>query len=83
MMRKTLKFATSNTGALVVGGVIVAVGVYVAQKKAKETAEQALQAINPVNNDNVFNQGVSAVGRKLSGNSNWTLGGWIYDITHD
>ena len=39
-------------------------------------------AINPVNPDNIFAGGVNAVGGALSGSSDWSLGSWIYDVTH-
>jgi len=41
-----------------------------------------LNAINPVNQENIFYSGVNAVGTKLTGDNAFTLGGWIYDITH-
>ena len=40
-------------------------------------------AINPVNPDNIFAGGVNAVGGALSGSSDWSLGSWLYDVTHD
>ncbi|MBU2871968.1 hypothetical protein [Colwellia sp. E2M01] len=78
-----------NSKAAMVGVGVLALGVvgYFATQKAAQAATQAAgvvgNSINPLNNDNIFASGVNAVGAKLSGSSNWSLGGWIYDITHD
>lgn len=53
-------------------------------------AGQALQAVNPINPDNIFNSSVNAVGGALvasdgagkNADGSWTLGGWLYDVTH-
>jgi hypothetical protein len=42
----------------------------------------AIAAINPADQDNLINRGVSAIGRSVSGDPAWSLGGWIYDVTH-
>lgn len=42
----------------------------------------AVAAINPADSDNLINRAVTAAGRSVSGDSSWTLGGWIYDVTH-
>lgn len=49
---------------------------------AVETAKDAAEAVNPLNHDNVIYGGVNSVGGAVTGDKNWTLGGWIYDITH-
>jgi hypothetical protein len=41
-----------------------------------------LTAINPADPDNVVNRGLSAIGESISGQPGWSLGGWIYDLTH-
>lgn len=43
---------------------------------------RAGQAINPLNRDNVFYSGVNSAGAAVTGDENWNLGGWLYDITH-
>jgi hypothetical protein len=80
MKIKTL--VNSNAGVVFAAGVVVAALSYVATKKAKETIGDVGEAISPLNNNNIFANGVNAVGAKLSGNDNWSLGGWIYDITN-
>lgn len=42
-----------------------------------------LDPVNPASERNVVNQGLQSIGRSISGDSTWTLGGWIYDLTHD
>ncbi len=45
-------------------------------------------ALNPASTNNVVYQGVNAVGGALAGDNgrnadgSWTLGGWLYDVTH-
>lgn len=74
------------------GGVLALVGVaaaaYVIWKGSRlaaplvDAAGEALQAVNPTNRDNIFYSGVNSVGAAVSGDKDWSLGGWIYDITH-
>jgi hypothetical protein len=76
------KLATSNTGAVLAIGLIGGFAIYYTTKKANETIVTVGNAINPVNQDNIFNRGVNSVVQNLTGDDNQTLGGWIYDITH-
>lgn len=46
------------------------------------TAEQAAPYVNPASRDNVVYRGVNGIGGAISGEKDWTLGGWIYDVTH-
>jgi len=77
---KLIEFANTKVGMVAAVAVVGAVAVYVAEKKAREAASQIGQAINPVNSNNIFASGVDSVGAKLSGNKNFKLGGWIYDV---
>ncbi len=47
---------------------------------AAQVAEKVGAAVNPANPDNIVNQGVSAAGAAVTGNKNWTLGTWLYDV---
>jgi hypothetical protein len=50
---------------------------------AAEATGQALNAVSPTNQDNVFYDTiVGGIGRGASGDPNWTLGGWVYDVFH-
>lgn len=59
----------------VVGGVLEGVG------GALQGAYEALpDPVKPSSDKNVVYQGVNKIGEKISGNKNWTLGGWLYDV---
>lgn len=79
---KIEKLLDTKAGAALVMGAVVIGAIYYFKKDITDGVNSAGQAINPVNNDNIFNQGVLAVGQKITGDSNWSLGGWIYDVTH-
>lgn len=42
-----------------------------------------LDPVNPASERNVVNQGLQKIGRSISGDPTWTLGGWIYDMTNE
>lgn len=75
--KKGIGGTTRDLTAGIVGGVVDgAVGVI-------EGAYDGLpNAIKPSSHDNIINQGVNRIGEELTGDPNFTLGGWIYDITH-
>lgn len=76
--------------ALAAGGVALAWWAY--QKavggaaKAVQTIHQAVDAtvtaVNPASSDNLVNRGVTSIGSTLTGDNGFTVGGWLYDITH-
>lgn len=68
-------------GIVAIGGVVLVLG-YIIIKGSEDAIVATATAINPVNPDNVINRGVNAVGTTLSRDPYWTLGGWLYDITH-
>ena len=65
---------------------LLAIGAVVAvlyfEHKASAAVTQTAQAVNPTNQNNIFSKGVNTAGEALTGDPNWTLGVWIYDITH-
>lgn len=67
--------------ALLIG--VGAVGAYFGGRyianQAAEKATKAAQAVNPVNDENIFNRAFESVGAKITGNPNWSLGGAISD----
>ena len=77
------KLLNSKVGVVAAVGVVGALGVWYAKNQAIKAAGVVGDAINPVNDNNIFASGVNAVGAKISGNKHWSLGSWIYDITHD
>jgi hypothetical protein len=42
-----------------------------------------VQSINPANPENVINGGFNRVTQWLTGDEDFSLGGWVYDVTHD
>jgi len=72
-MKKLIGTTAGQATVLVGLGVLV---VYMAERKAK----QAAMAISPTNPDNIFAAGVDGVGASLTGNENFKLGGWLYDV---
>lgn len=50
--------------------------------QADPTRFTGLDGVNPVSPDNFINRGVNSIGRAVSNDQSWTLGGWLYDITH-
>ena len=53
------------------------------KNKTVEVVSEVGQAINPVNPDNIFSEGVDSIGGAISGDDDWSLGVWIYEATHD
>lgn len=62
-----------------------------AKDGAAEVVGAVGQAINPTSDKNVVYSGINAVGNVLAtdptspgrnADGSWTLGGWIYDMTH-
>jgi hypothetical protein len=68
----------SGVASIVVLGAVAAVGAYLYIQR-----EKLAQAVNPLSDKNVAYRSVNAVGERLTGDSEFTLGGWIYDMTHD
>lgn len=70
---------------IIVGGVaVIAYVAYKAVPKVAAAVGDAAQAVNPLNRDNVIAGSVNKVGGIIAGDESgaWTLGGWIYDLTH-
>lgn len=78
----------SLTGGGVVGlAAVAAVGVgalwlYSKRGAVAQAAGAAVDAVNPASSTNIVNRGVTAAGAAISGDDSWTLGGWLYDVTH-
>lgn len=50
---------------------------------AKETINSAVEKVNPANPNNFINQAVESAGQAITGDDNFTLGGWAFDWTHN
>lgn len=75
-----LLYRASKAAGAAAGAVVDAVGT-------------AAQAVNPLNNDNIFASGVNAAGGAvmsqggdtvagMNADGSWSLGGYLYDMTH-
>lgn len=78
-MNKLMAFFNTKAGMIAAVGVVGGIAIYVAEKKAREAISATANAVNPLNNDNVFASGVDGIGAKLTGESDFKLGVWIYD----
>lgn len=68
---------------LVAGGVVALA--YFLGHKIVRAADGAVDSVTPTNPDNIFYRGVNAVGDVFDdgdNNDSFTLGGWLYDLTH-
>lgn len=89
-----MKVSLNATGVLALAGVavagLVAWKVYRTGRDLANGAGEVIDAagevltheLNPASADNVVNQGVTAIGRSITSDPTWTLGGAIYDATH-
>ena len=72
-------FSNKHLAGLIVVG---ALGAWYLTRKASAAAVAAGSAINPVNPDNIFYGGVNEIGGAIAGEKSWSLGSWLYDVTH-
>lgn len=60
-------------------------GKYIVKDASAEIGEAAGrvgQAINPTSDQNIFYKGVNSIGAALTGDDNFNLGSWTYDVLH-
>lgn len=79
--------ASVNSFAIGAGIAIVAiVAVYLVARKTGAALGDAAQAVgtavNPVSDQNLAYKGVNAVGAAVSGDQSFSLGSWLYSVTH-
>lgn len=82
-----MKLQLGATGVLALAGVAVAgLVLWKASKAASAAADVVADVVthdlNPADSGNVVNRQVEALGRSITGQQGWTLGGAIYDATH-
>lgn len=73
-------------GLMLIGlGIGVPVLGYIGYKLygAKEAVAAGLDKVNPASQNNFVNQGVNNLGAEISGETDWTLGGWAYEWSHN
>jgi len=65
-------------------GLVALVGLALAGRKLAGLAVTAAPLVTPTSSDNIIYGGIiGGTGRALSGDREWSLGGWLYDVTHD
>lgn len=87
-----MNVTADNVKAVGIGaGLLLAAYVgYKAYTKGAQAVTDVAQAVNPLNHDNIFAGAVNAVGEAVSepdsagmnADGSWSLGGWIFDVTH-
>lgn len=88
----TVKVGLNGTAVLALAALgVVGLIAWKGIPKLAEAAGAAANAVNPLNHDNVFAQGVNAAGGAIvsdpagpgkNADGSWSLGGWLYDVTH-
>lgn len=88
-----MKVQVGATGVLALGALAAAAGVaYLAWTKGPAAVKGALNAVNPLNHDNVFATSVNDYGATIvttpdgngkNADGSWSLGGWLRDVTSD
>lgn len=53
-----------------------------ADKVGDAVGKVITEDLNPVSDQNLAYRGVNAIGSAITGNSDFSLGSWIYGITH-
>lgn len=71
-------------GYVVGVGIVVVVGVaaYLAWKAYSVGKVVVTETLNPASDKNAAYGGVNAVGAALTGDDSFSLGSWLYDVTH-
>lgn len=72
---------TMEKGILIAGAAFAVGAIVVMARNVKTDKPENKQAL--FGPDNPINAGVLALGRKVSGDANFSLGGWWYDVTHE
>lgn len=71
----------NQTVATVAGILAVAAIGYLILRKGGEAVAVVVDKVNPSSPNNfVYDDIYGGVGKSISGDENWTLGGWIYDV---
>jgi len=71
-------------GLMVIAGLAAVAGLYLYSQKGKiaAAAGDVVDSVNPASPENLAYRGVNGIGSTITGDEAFTLGGWIYDITH-
>jgi hypothetical protein len=76
----------SKAFTYVVVGAVAVGAIYWIGKRFGDAAGKALAAVgtavNPLSDQNLAYRGVNATGEAITGDPNFTLGGWLFDVFH-
>lgn len=70
----------SASAILALAGIVIAIYLY--EKLKNPVTTFVTQTINPVSPNNAIYSGVNKVGANLTGDTSFSLGSWIYSLTH-
>lgn len=79
------KLLNSKVGLAAVGFVGLFAVSKMLGKSLGETAHAAVESVNPLNKNNVVYRGLNAVGDVVDDgedDNSWSLGAWVYNVTH-
>lgn len=69
----------SQNQALIIALIVLAVLWYL-KKQAGDAVAAVGTAVNPTSDQNLAYRGVNGVGQAISGDDDWSLGSWMYDV---
>ena len=71
----------TNQQLMIIAGVATVTGL-ILYEKGKRELNAGISAITPTNPENIFYTGVNSLGSTITGQQDFNLGVWLYDITH-
>ena len=75
------QFINSRAGGYVALGCLGVAVVWYISKKIP-SLQGVVNAVSPLNNDNVFTKAADSIGKGITGENSWSLGGSIFDYFH-
>lgn len=72
----------TNQQFLILGAATVAGAAFILWQ-GKKAVVAVGEAVNPLNDENIFAAGIDNLGGKILGDVNFSLGGWLWDITNE
>ncbi|HEX5129607.1 MAG TPA: hypothetical protein VFV90_07670 [Usitatibacter sp.] len=55
---------------------------YLVVRRTGQAIANNVELVTPTSDKNLVYQGANAVGQSITGDSSFTVGGWLYDLTH-
>lgn len=70
----------AGTDARVIAGVALGIGALAIYLTKSGVVRDVAQSVNPLNNNNVFYRGVNGVGEVVTGEKDFSLGAWAWEV---